>query len=200
MIPEGDFTLGSDSTLIVPPDDRVRDDHLRDSELGGVNVQDPTQGLQVQTWVGRVAGTTLTLNGEGNGAVFTRSVPPGVREFSFAFDQNMRPVLGLTIGTNVVVNYFDPNANSEAFLTFPGRSPFLLLDEKRPLPVLEGASDVLVFYLDGNSIFVRVQREAYAIPRLVGTCRGPRFYIRRVGQASDLSLHLELMGSDAIPV
>ncbi len=171
------------STTVVPaefltPDDIEAPSSLVDHELGGVGLNDASQGLRVRNWRLRLVGNDVRINADGVSEVtlFTRS---GITELSLAFDQNMRPYVAFVENGQSVLRWYDTLAEQQVFLELAEGTvtPRVCLDDKRPLQV--GASDVILAYVLGNNLYFRAQRDRFEIEYLLKADVGGR--IIRVG-------------------
>jgi len=153
---EGDF---------LPPRNR-RKQPLEDYELGGVALNDASQGLQFYEWRGRYIDGSVVLDVPGVVAPVTVLTVPGVTEFSFSFDQNMSPVVAYMLDDGSAHFYwFDSTIPGFTTLDLGSgvRSPRCSLDDKRAASgVISGASDVILTYLRDDALYFRAQRDRYA--------------------------------------
>lgn len=156
LVAEGDF---------LPPRNR-RKQPLEDYELGGVALNDASQGLQFYEWRGRYIDGSVVLDVPGVVAPVTVLTVPGVTEFSFSFDQNMSPVVAYMLGDGSAHFYwFDSTIPGFTTLDLGSgaRSPRCSLDDKRAVSgVASGASDVILTYLRDDALYFRAQRDRYA--------------------------------------
>lgn len=171
------------STTAVPaeflaPDDIEASSSLVDYELGGVGLNDASQGLKVRTWRLRAVANDIRISAESVPEVtlFTRS---GITELSLAFDQNMRPYVAFVENGQSVLRWYDTLAEQQVFLDLAEGTvtPRVCLDDKRPLQV--GASDVILAYVLNNNLYFRAQRDRFEIEYLLKADVGGR--IIRVG-------------------
>lgn len=141
---------------------------FEDYEMGGVALQNPFQGLLVQPWYGfwepesGIIFLRANITGEPI-PVYTKS---NVREFSFTFDQNMRYQISTVLEDDTLEFYwYDPIELDYVVLSVPDvKSARLALDDKRPVQVQRGLSDVILTYIttSGDLVF-RQQRDRYEI-------------------------------------
>lgn len=151
----------------IPPEER---DPLKtkDYELGGIALQDPSEGLMYQVWTVR-----LDINEDtGMGSVYL-SAPNtpdtlqfellGITEVSLAFDQNMNPFIAFVQSGQARFWWYDPTVALQIFTDLPvgARSPKCCLDDKRPLQTELGQSDILLCYINGTTLYLREQRDRY---------------------------------------
>lgn len=154
-------------TLLSPRQLRLASDLLLDYELGGIALNDSSQGLEVQTW---------TCNCDGHNFVITSASDPAgtniltvagnVVDMSFTFDQNMRQFVAYTLddGTSWFF-WFDSLSHGFVTTQLPAGSisPRCTLDDKRPQNVL--SSDIILAYVNhgAQSMYFRQQRDRYLI-------------------------------------
>lgn len=160
------------STVLViggylDPDDNTTTD-LVDYELGGIEIQDPSQGLRVKTWVVYIDGQDVKITAEDRQPTvqFTRT---GVlTEVSLAFDQNMRPTIAFVEDDVATLYWYDTVAQAAVFSTFTGAStPRVCLDDKRESQL--GTSDILLAYIKTNNLYFRAQRDRFTVEYLLYT-------------------------------
>lgn len=150
------------------PDNRVFSTELVDMEMGGVAIQDPSLGLQVQPWLGYWDSTTATayLHPDPDSgttspiAIFTDT---GIIEFSFAFDQNMRWITATRKAGDIAqLRWYDSTVEAYVTTTYTGVSTLKLChDDKRAFQVNLGNSDVIFTYLSGGLLRWRLQRDRF---------------------------------------
>ncbi|QYW02131.1 central tail fiber receptor binding protein [Stenotrophomonas phage Sonora] len=169
MLPgDGDF---SSPAIIAGSVDPVKrpGDFLVDWERGGINLNDPSQGLLVQIWKLEVVRNPDTANdydffvtSPSTGTLFLFTAQ-GVKEAALAFDQNMRPFVVYVEGTQTKMWWYDPTlpGQTTTVLGTGYRSPRCCTDEKRPWHL--EVSDVQLWYVRGTQLCVRYQRERYTI-------------------------------------
>lgn len=158
---------------ILVPDDRDVSPIL-DFELGGIDLNDNTQGNQYQTWTARLryrAGSSvggIYLKAD-DGEEFLFYNAPGITEFSFTFDQNMQPFLCFMQGGDAKYYWWDPTISAYALTNLPtgSISPKCCLDDKRRLET--GTSDILLLYARDNNLYYREQRDRYLTEYLLKT-------------------------------
>ena len=99
----------------MPPDDILRPDRTIDYELGGVGIQDVSQGLQVRTWVAELVDDDVIIYPEDNPLdVLNFYTESDITEISLAFDQNMNPAVGFIANGQAKLRWFNTSAS---FLT-----------------------------------------------------------------------------------
>ncbi|WP_313116417.1 hypothetical protein [Stenotrophomonas indicatrix] len=137
---------------------------LIDFEMGGVALNDASQGLRVKLWRARVDGDVVYVGPEvGNEQpAFIR---PGITSVALAFDQNMQPAIAFVQAGLAWLWWYDSSVPGMVFTSFPGViNPRLTLDDKRPTQT--SSSDVILGYLRAGSVYYRQQRDRYQIEYL----------------------------------
>lgn len=132
---------------------------LIDYEMGGVNVADASQGLNVKLWKLESNGAQMLLSADGVPAIelFNR---PNVSQVALAFDQNMRPHVAFVQNGVTWLWWYDSQAGAMVFSSFPGAlTPRLATDEKRPTHLED--SDVILAYVRNNNLYFRMQRDRF---------------------------------------
>lgn len=177
------------------PDATDPPDRLTDYELGGVALSDASLGLQVQRWICRADNDTgvVYLGAETvpETVLFTAE---GITELSLAFDQNMRPFVAFTQLGQAKYRWYDTvlGANRITELDPEDRTPKCCMDDKRAWQVSQGANDIILAYLRGDSLYYRQQRERYEVERLLATgLEGKR--LLKVGMNEAMRLQFELV-------
>lgn len=179
--------------VIYSPDNMPKRPTI-DFELGGVGLQDTSQGLRVQqwrAWFDRYAGGVF---------VESQNTPPtiifeqsGIVWLSFCFDQNMRwsAVYTLHDGLsymrwyNSAVGAYEITELDDGVVT-----PYLSLDDKRES---QGANnDIVLAYIKNQTVILRVQRERFTIPHVWEENIPKDWIIRNFGMANKLRLQMEI--------
>jgi len=134
-------------------------------ELGGVGLQDSTQGLMVQTWKGEVIGDNVVLSAPNTPPTVVYS-EPGITEMTFTFDQNMQPFLAYMVNFEVCkFRWFDGTISQFVVTTLPAGSfsPRCSLDDKREIANTFSWNDIIVTYIRNGTIYFRKQRDRYTV-------------------------------------
>lgn len=157
------------STIPIPRPylEKVNDFNLPliDYEMGGVALNDASQGLQVKLWTLYMVGDDVTISAPDVAptVVFTAQ---NITEISLAFDQSMQPVIAYVQAEEARLYWFDTTIPGYTNTILTGAvSPRVSLDDKRPLFV--PLSDVIVGYVKDNNLYFRAQRDRYLIEYLL---------------------------------
>lgn len=162
-----------------------------DAEEGGPQLSVAALGNQGTVYTAVLTPGLVTIL-RGTEAVSTVMVPSDTWEFSFAFDQAMRPLVAAsTRGKHLSLYWYDPTA--AAFVTTAlgsGRCPRLSLDDKRPLAT--GANDVILGYIHQHRLHYRIQRERFLTEHMVVEGIPSHAKLRGLGMGTDLRLHFDV--------
>lgn len=173
----------SNMQLVAPylrPDNFAPGSELSDYEMGGLAIQDASQGLQTQVWRGcwNASDSTAYLIPNFNCADATPLfVEPGVVEFTFTFDQAMNWVAATRKADNTAKLYWYDTVTETRIVTdyTDIQSIKLSHDDKRQLQVLQGLTDVIFTYItySDKRIRYRTQRERYLTEWLASNVQYP---------------------------
>lgn len=148
---------------------------LEDFEMGGIALQDPTEGLLYQPWHAwwdesdsSAYLKPLDSPEEAKIFMFTQA---DVEDFTFTFDQNMRWLAATRTSTDDVTLYwYDPQLESYSTLLWSGwQSIKLTHDSKSPRLLNLGQTDAILSYITtGGQLGWRIQRDRYGVPYMYG--------------------------------
>lgn len=200
MAPEAHFSAFQEAM-------RQPNDLLIDYEMGGVALQDGSQGLLVQQWQIRLLTEDnpsdpnssiysiqlKAANAPNWQTVFVRTLV--VTELALAFDNNMNPFIAFVENHVPIIWYFDTLTSSMTFRTMPTdmRNPRCCTDDKRTLET--SLSDVVLAYLRGTTLCVRYQRERYVTEHVLQTGIGSDAKLVSVGMNNGWRLQFRLRGN-----
>lgn len=177
----------------IDPDD-LPSKSLVSHERGGIALNDPSQGLDVQNWRLESDGSMVRLFSE-MGSPIDLFPDSGIRQLSLSFDQSMRKVVALEYNSGGVdLIWYDAQAALEITSFFPDiRSPVLSLDDKRKSQ--SGTSDVVFGYVrnSDNMLCYRQQRERFTVEHELIQL-GPRARLRNLGMTTKLRMQFEVQG------
>lgn len=185
---------------MLTPDDVGRPLRTEDYELGGIALNDPTQGLRVQNWRARLVGNEIRVAAAPYDTEQLLITDTGITELSLAFDQNMKPVLAYMAQNQAKLWWYDSLAGAQVTTILPAgvRSPYLAMDDKRDFA--NGSNDVILAYIIGNRLCYRQQRDRYNTERTLKWFSGNAVSIRRMGFSAGLRLQFELAGLQNRPL
>jgi hypothetical protein len=139
-------------------------DLLNDWTIGGVALNDTSQGNRVQAWQLTYSDPNFTLTPQDIGPpVVLPFTAAGCTEVALAFDANMDYVLAFVQAGQAKIRWFDITQSSHVVtdLEANARSPRCDLDDSRPLQIQIGTPDVIVGYFLGDKMVHRRQRDRY---------------------------------------
>lgn len=191
-------------SLVSPyqfPDDKTPKTELESYEMGGIALQDPSEGLKYQPWYGYWNPTdeTVYLCPNITGTPIPIFTEPDVVEFAFTFDQNMR-WSAVTRHEDNTVNHrwYDTSVANYVITPYTDmKSVAITLDDKRDLQIQSGVTDIIFTYLDlTGGVHWRVQRDRFLIQYTHTDSVPPRCYITHFGMNSKqrLQWRFELRG------
>lgn len=165
-----------------------------DYELGGIGLQDASQGLMAQTW-------RCWYYRDASAVMVEAPNTPPTKIFeqdrlawlSFCFDQNMRwsAVYTLNDGESYL-RWYDSLAGDYAITPLDEGviTPFLTLDDKRA--IMLGSSDIVLAYIQNETVYLRVQRERFQVPHVWQEDIPKDWVIRNFGMSNKLRLQMEI--------
>ena len=165
MLPEKLLSSEYVPGVFLPPDGNARRP-LHDYEMGGIALQNPTQGLMVQAWhcYYNLDESAVFVEAPSLAAPIKIFDQVGISELSFCFDQNMRwsCVYKLESG-GTEFRWYDSQQGKYVITDLAAGivTPFLALDDKRPNQL--SASDMILTYLRGSTLYFRAQRDRFLI-------------------------------------
>lgn len=142
----------------------VRD--VVDYELGGVALNDASQGLMLQMWRAQIVDDNKIVLDAQNVPEATIINGINITEVSFSFDRNMNPAVAYVEDGVAKLYWYDSTLPGMTTTVYPDIvTPRLSHDDKRDLQ--SAISDVIFAYLRNeggeNRVFYRQQRDRYTI-------------------------------------
>jgi hypothetical protein len=183
------------------PKDIVQITDLVYNDLGGLNISDGSQGLNVASWQLYYEGGIVKLKKLPDGApteLFTRA---NIRQLSLCFDNNSRPVVGFFTRENSAEIYFyDAEVANYNTLVLPVGStrPVVNNDDKRKDFLEGGLTDVWAYYIRGTTLHYRLLRDRFTIEYTLGTFDTEDVDITRVGETVQQRIQLEFKSTQPI--
>src|SRR5574341_977418 len=89
-------------------------------ELGGVGLNDPSQGRMVQVWTARIDGQAVKVSAPNTPETTLFTVAGTLTAVSLAFDSNMQPAVSFTEDGMVKLRWFDTTLPGFTTTTFAG--------------------------------------------------------------------------------
>ena len=163
MIPSTPLVVLRPEGIYLAPDD-ISPGLLYDYELGGLALEDASEGLEYQNWVCWFDGASVRakpVSDTGNGTVLISIT--GVTRLSFALDLDMRPYVAYTLSDGVSRFYwYNPALPAHTTSVYTGtRTPRVCYDDKRSSSMF--TSDIVIAYLKGSDLCYRQQRDNFTV-------------------------------------
>jgi hypothetical protein len=147
---------------------------LQDVHMGGVALNDPSQGLSYQLW-------TATVGPGGQGIYLAAPNTPAQLYIAtsaiwvaLSFDQNARPFVAYVTDNTGLAFYrwFDTTISNFRTTQIPGNvfRVFAVLDDPRPVQIQ--TSDIILAYVRQNTLFSRVERDRFGVEYTLGAAPG----------------------------
>lgn len=150
----------SSSVVRAPFDERVNDrlSPLLDYEMGSPTLGVGSDDVSYE-WQATSNGTSIMVGRTGVSPVLV-TTDTGITEISLAFDQTMRPHVAYIAGGVAKFRWWNSLTSAYETMVLAGaRTPRCCTDEKRA--EFSASRDVVLTYMLGESLFVRVQRERF---------------------------------------
>lgn len=178
-------------TAFLPPEEAPRCARDVDKELGALALYDPTGGLRQATWACWMDGAQVALQRLPDGPITHElTLSLAVTEVSLAFDSSMRPYFAYRDGAASKLYWYNTQTEAnETLVIADAISPRLCLDDKRPRQ--DASRDVLLYYLRAGALYVRQQRDRFAIKHLCVTTLAHA--LGQVGMAKGNRVQVELI-------
>lgn len=139
---------------LVPPNKRTA------YSLGGVALNNPSQGLKVQLWTAVAQETHIEIFSENQPNPVQILGQPDAGDLTLAFDQNMNPALSYVQYGMAKLYWFDTFLNQYVITDFPlAVTPRITLDDKRELQTSK--SDIILGYVKNENLYIRLQRDRF---------------------------------------
>lgn len=142
---------------------------LKSIEWGGLDIQDPSQGINLKPWTieykRETGDVVISASGVSETVIFNRA---DITEVSLAFDRNMNPTIAFVQAGQAKLYWYDSTVSDFVFWeTELGdvKNPRLTHDDKRDNQ--SAISDVILAYVDGDSLCYRQQRDRYLTNRVL---------------------------------
>lgn len=166
MLPN-DLIIEINNSVFLPPRDKAVE-KLECWELGGVALSDTSEPFQYY-WNGYIKGKAIYLKRQDSLPTTLLAFFGKVTEFSFSFDQNMRPIIVYVEDNITKLYWYDSTVAQNVITEYLGISnPKLSLDDKRKFNV--GNSDIIFAYIsEYNKLCYRLQRERYGAEHILLT-------------------------------
>lgn len=163
-----------------------------DYEIAGVALNDGTQGMQVKQWTCEVIKRDhpsipdafiwdIELSAPGVPTTIQITSATEITEVAFAFDNNMNNFIAYVEGGVPKFRWYSVGINDFVTVTLPVGTinPRACVDDKRAFN--NANSDIILAYIRAGNLYVRYQRENYAIENLMKSGLGPDAILIAVG-------------------
>lgn len=183
----------------LPPDD-LPYTPLNVSELGGVDLQNTTQGLKSNIWTLRYdmfnKGLILETYGKYYEIVKDIEAPDSI---DLAFDQNMNYAVCWSSGNTVKLKWFNPQVINFVTEMFTGvRDGHLSLDDKRI--EFTNTSDIIFAYIKTNgSLCYRQQRDRFTVERTLKENIPDECTLEKIGMTRGNRMKFKISMQTSIP-
>lgn len=187
MIPGNSFT----PVPVVSPftfPDNLPYSPLSDTVMGGVALNNGSQGRMVQLWTAWYDGAQIRVQPTSGSVVFSLPVA-GVLTLSLAFDQSMALALAYQTAAGSNLYYFNTLTSSYTTLTLPGTTSCRACVDN-PANFYAGSSDIIFAYTAGGNLSYRQQRDRYTIEYPIGATGTKK--LNRMGLNTGNRLQFEL--------
>lgn len=152
----------SSSVVRAPFDERMNDRALPrvDYENGGPTLGVGSDDVSYE-WQATSDGTSIMVGRTGVSPVLV-TTDTAITEVSLAFDQTMRPHVAYVAGGVAKFRWWNSLASAYETMVLTGtRTPRCCTDDKRA--GFSTNRDLILSYLRGSSLYVRVQRERFQV-------------------------------------
>lgn len=141
----------------------------KDVNMGGIWVNDTSEGLDYQGWLFFVEGGTIRCKPFNENRIHNIITVGNTEDIAGAFDRNMNPCVAYKVGDNCFFYYFDTVTLS--YVTIPiqnCRSFGLTHDDTREFS--SAISDVILTWVtNDNILYYAIQRERFQINHVIPT-------------------------------
>lgn len=168
MIPEGRLSTTPFPGQFIWPE-KQREKPLVGYHIGGVNISDPSAGLEVKLW-------TVSYNKDTNGVevsapgsvTTTLFTAADVEELDIAFDQNMRPIVVYVQAGAAKFYWYDPTIENYTHTNLPAgsKNPRVCMDDTR-YQFTSSLSTVIIAYMRAESLMVKYQTDRYTAEHML---------------------------------
>ena len=183
----------------------IRNGNFYDYERGGIALNDPSLGLDLQIWIARYdpAGQNIWVQSDGGIRTTVLSGLTGVERISLTFDQLMNPTICYVQQGVTKLYFYDGAVQSMVTSSFPNAIYGIArLDDRRSQ--FAGQSDIILTTIEGGYVGYRLQRDRYLtfypleqtqerVIRQAGMNRNWRFQIQLGGESA-----IVLTGADGV--
>ena len=168
-------------------------------ELGGIGLNDTSEGLIYQTWTAQIRHNTLNALDEivlsaGNYPETVIYSGNNITSVSISFDRNMNLHYVYIEDGVTKLNWFDSLAEAQVITEYGDTlvTPKLFLDDKRDNQ--DFSSDILFCYLEEGTLKHRQQRDRFLTSYTLQDNLGDEASLVRVGMNTNNRVQFEIFG------
>lgn len=172
MLPGQILSVPTLSGSFLSPRGSIRsaaDGNLVSRSIGGVGINDTTQGLASQIWTGSFNGASINLV-PASGSPYASPTFGAVVWFDFCFDQSMNPVIAFALSDGSAAFYwFDSTVPGFVITALPAGTdpwPYCAMDDTRASQVQ--SSDVIVSFTNAGELYFLAQRDRFGVQYHLG--------------------------------
>ncbi len=174
------------------PDDALKYNPLVDYELGGIGLNNASQGLRVQWWKAEhVAGDIVLTPLVSGSPVTILSGLVNVTEVSLAFDNLMQPHISYVSAGIPHLWWYNSLTAQMEHRAFPGiNTPRMTLDIHSPLQ--SANADIIFAYTIDDTLYCRLQRDRFDTQYTLKVIRSG-IKLNKVGMCAGNRIEYELV-------
>lgn len=137
----------------------LRTDVLIDYALGAGDIGDTTLGMRAEQWKCFYEDGEIKVSNSSK--VISLLKAENVKELSFAFDSNMRPLVCYLAEDQLYLWWYDSQTGKQITTNFGAgyKTPHLALDDNRKSQ--SSNADVIFAYIKDRHAYIRIQRERF---------------------------------------
>lgn len=143
---------------------------LIDYEIGGQLLNDSASAGDDTLWQLEYIAPDFVVSHEATGeqrrVIFSQA---GVTEVSLAFDQSMRTMIAFTTAAGSFYRWYDPVAEGMVISQLPAGCNYPRVSKDDSREEFTSTSDVILSYVRGTNLCIRVQRERYEVEHIIDT-------------------------------
>jgi len=161
---------------------------------GGVALNDPSLGLNYQTWTAEIVEDILEDRIMLSAPTFPATpiyTGDDITEVSLAFDQNMQPAVAFMEAGVAKLLWYDSTVSDLVVTAIPGNvsHPRVALDDTRQFNLAN--SDIILAYIKDGALYYRQQRDRYQVERQLSP--GPWIALVRIGMGSTFRFQFQVV-------
>lgn len=167
MLPNATLSVPALPAPFLAPKDIVKQP-LVDLFLGGVDVNNTSQGLQSKVWTAGYISASVIFSAQGVGP-YTIITVPGITWLTATVDQLMNPFVAYQTSAGAFFYWFDTVSSSFKTTQLPAgaATPYCMLDD--PRPQVTSTSDIIIAYVNGGNLYFCAQRDRFGVEYLLGS-------------------------------